>query len=68
MALFPAPELVAEAERAGIDAAVSKEAFAEALLVRAYAPRPRSRRRANTVISFCAWRSPLARAASMPRA
>ena len=31
LALFPTPELVAEAERAGIDAVVSKEAFAEDL-------------------------------------
>lgn len=31
VALFPTPELVAEAERAGIDAVVSKEAFAEEL-------------------------------------
>ena len=39
-----------------------------ALLARAKAPRRRSRRRANTVISFSACRSPLARAASMPLA
>ena len=31
VALFPTPELGAEAERAGIDAVVSKEAFAEEL-------------------------------------
>ena len=31
LALFPTPELLAEAERAGIDAVVSKEAFAEEL-------------------------------------
>jgi diguanylate cyclase (GGDEF)-like protein/PAS domain S-box-containing protein len=31
LALFPSPELLAEAERAGIDAVVSKEAFAEEL-------------------------------------
>lgn len=31
LALFPTPELVAEAGRAGIDAVVSKEAFAEEL-------------------------------------
>ncbi len=31
LALFPTPELLAEAERAGIDAVVSKEAFAEQL-------------------------------------
>ncbi|MDH3318120.1 MAG: EAL domain-containing protein [Betaproteobacteria bacterium] len=31
LALFPTPELLAEAERAGIDAVVSKEAFADEL-------------------------------------
>ena len=31
VALFPTPELLAEAERIGIDAVVSKEAFAEEL-------------------------------------
>ncbi len=31
LALFPTPELVAEAQRAGIDALVSKEAFADEL-------------------------------------
>lgn len=31
VALFPTPELLAEAERAGIDAVVSKEGFAEEL-------------------------------------
>jgi DNA-binding NarL/FixJ family response regulator len=31
LALFPTPELIAEAQRIGIDAVVSKEAFAEEL-------------------------------------
>jgi len=31
VALFPTPELIAEAQRIGIDAVVSKEAFAEEL-------------------------------------
>lgn len=31
LALFPTPELIAEARRIGIDAVVSKEAFAEEL-------------------------------------
>jgi len=31
LALFPTPELIAEASRVGIDAVVSKEAFAEEL-------------------------------------
>jgi DNA-binding NarL/FixJ family response regulator len=31
LALFPTPELVAEARRAGIDALISKEAFADDL-------------------------------------
>jgi len=31
LALFPTPELVAEAQRVGIDAIVSKESFAEEL-------------------------------------
>lgn len=31
LALFPTPELLAEAERAGIDALISKEAFADEL-------------------------------------
>lgn len=45
LALFPTPELVSEAEHAGIDAVVSKEAFAEELpaaLALAHA-RPRAR-------------------------